>query len=219
MHASVNDIFPTFSKRFEGYVQWMYLDIKGLVTVGVGNLIDPEVSALSLPFVDHSGAKASAAQISAEWRKLKGMPELAKKGHLACQAITELRLTDADIHTLVRQRLAANEVGLVKTFPEFQGWSADAQLGVLSMAWAMGSGFPAKWPKFKAACLARNWLAAAADCRMKEAGNPGIVPRNDANQRLFQNAHAIAAQGLDPSTLFYPKALHGPTADAGAPAV
>ena len=208
MHASVTDIFPTFSKRFEGYVTWMYLDIKGLVTVGIGNLIDPEASALGLPFVDLNGVKASAAQISAEWRKLKGMPELAQKGHKACKAITTLRLQDPDIDTLVRQRLAANEVGLVKTFPEFQAWPADAQLGVLSMAWAMGSGFPAKWPRFKAACLAHNWLEAAADCRMKEAGNPGIVPRNDANQQLFRNAHEVTKQGLEPSRLFYPEALH-----------
>ena len=36
MHSSVQAIFPEFSKRFEGYVHWMYLDIKGLVTTGVG---------------------------------------------------------------------------------------------------------------------------------------------------------------------------------------
>lgn len=214
MHASVNDAFPAFSKRFEGYVQWMYLDIKGLVTVGVGNLIDPEPNALSLPFVDLSGARANAAQISAEWRKLKAMPELARKGHRACKAITALRLGDTDIDALVRQRLAANEAGLVKTFGKFPEWPADAQLALLSMAWAMGSGFPARWPRFTAACGSQDWSAAARDCRMKEAGNPGIVPRNDANQRLFQNAHEVAAQGLEHSALFYPTPLHGQGAQA-----
>jgi GH24 family phage-related lysozyme (muramidase) len=214
MHSSVNDAFPTFSKRFEGYVQWMYLDIKGLVTVGVGNLVDPEASALSLPFVDGGGGRATRAQISAEWRKLKGMPSLAAQGHLACRAITQLRLSDPDIDALVRQRLAANEAGLAKTFHDWQQWPADAQLGVLSMAWAMGSGFPAKWPRFTAACGAADWLAAAANCRMKETGNPGVVPRNDANQRLFRNAYEVVAQILEPSRLYYPESLHDAKAQA-----
>jgi GH24 family phage-related lysozyme (muramidase) len=205
MHQSVKEVFPDFSQRFEGYVQWMYLDIKGLVTVGVGNLIDPEPSALSLPFKDASGQPANKTQISAEWRKLKAMPELAKKGHLACKAITELRLTNADIDALVLQRLGANEVGLQKRFPNWQQWPADAQLGVLSMAWAMGSGFPVKWPKFSAACDAGNWLEASAQCRMKEQGNPGVIPRNDADQLSFRNAHEVVTQGLAVGQLFWPK--------------
>jgi len=73
----------------------------------------------------------------------------------------------------------------------------------------MGSGFFAKWPLFTAACSARDWRAAAADCRMKEAGNPGFVPRNTANRILFGNAHEVDAQSLEPSRLYYPDVLHG----------
>src|SRR5580704_1499007 len=51
MYSSVRDIFPNFSKQFEGRVGWMYLDVKGLVTIGVGNLIDPLPAAVGLPFV------------------------------------------------------------------------------------------------------------------------------------------------------------------------
>jgi GH24 family phage-related lysozyme (muramidase) len=210
MHASVNDAFPTFSQVFEGYVPWMYLDIKGLVTIGIGNLIDPESSALSLPFVDGSGARATPARISAEWHKLKATPALAKQGHKACKAITELRLSDHDIDQLVRRRLTRNEAGLEKVFHEWHEWPADAQLAVLSMAWAMGSGFSAKWPLFTAACAARDWQAAAANCRMKETGNPGLVPRNNANQRLFRNAHEVVVQNLEPSRLYYPDVVHAP---------
>jgi len=208
MHSSVNDAFPTFSKVFEGHVQWMYLDVKGLVTIGIGNLIDPESAALSLPFVDGGGIRATPARISAEWHKLKAMPTLATQGHKACKAITQLRLSDDDIDVLVRQRLASNEAGLEKVFHDFPEWPADAQLGVLSMAWAMGSGFSAKWPNFSAACRARDWLAAAANCHMNEAGNPGLAPRNVANKQLFGNAHEVFAQSLEPSRLFYPEVLH-----------
>jgi len=217
MHSTVNDAFPTFSKTFEGYVKWMYLDIKGLVTIGIGNLIDPVAQATSLPFVDAKGVPATPAQISAEWTKLKAMTALAQKGHRACEAVTALRLSDPSIDVLVRQRLASNEAALQKTFHDFQAWPADAQLGVLSMAWAMGSAFHEKWPRFKQACNAADWRAAAENCRMKEAGNPGLIPRNNANQRLFRNAHEVVAQKLDPSRLFYPEALHAP-APAPAPA-
>jgi GH24 family phage-related lysozyme (muramidase) len=34
MHQSVLDVFPRFTSEFEGRVSWMYLDIKGLVTIG-----------------------------------------------------------------------------------------------------------------------------------------------------------------------------------------
>ena len=42
---------------------------------------------------------------------------------------------------------------------------------------------------------------------MNETGNPGIVPRNEANQRLFNNAHEVQARELEPSSLYYPEAL------------
>src|SRR6266480_95273 len=97
-HTSVRNGFLSFSQPLEGRVRWMYLDIKGLVTTGVGNLIDPVASALKLPFVHKGdGSPANEAEISAEWQRLKGNQALAQKRHTACEAITELRLTDAAI--------------------------------------------------------------------------------------------------------------------------
>ena len=50
MFAAVQSSFPAFSGRFEGRVPYMYLDVLGLVTVGVGNLVDPVETAQALPF-------------------------------------------------------------------------------------------------------------------------------------------------------------------------
>src|SRR6478735_4209085 len=119
MHANVRAVFPGFSKKFEGYVHWMYLDVKSLVTIGVGNLIDPVEAALGLVFVDKdTGARASVDQIKAEWQKLKDTPGLAQKKYTACEGITRLRLADATIDSLVLSRLDANEAYLKKTFTE-----------------------------------------------------------------------------------------------------
>jgi GH24 family phage-related lysozyme (muramidase) len=209
MYDSVRTHFADFNKPFEGNVPWMYLDVKGLVTVGVGNLIDPVSLAMSLPFINkNSKAKASGSEIAAEWKLLKSNTELAKKGHRACEALTNLRLTEEGIASLIESRLVANEKYLVEHFfREFDQWPADAQLAALSMAWALGAGFPKSWPRLTAAIVDGKWSAAALSCRMSEKGNPGVKPRNDANQVLLNNAANVVALGLEPSVLYYPEVL------------
>ena len=41
MRPNVRDAFSDFNAPLEGVVEWMYLDVRGLVTVGVGNLLQP----------------------------------------------------------------------------------------------------------------------------------------------------------------------------------
>jgi hypothetical protein len=201
----------------------MYLDVKGLVTVGVGNLIDPLSAALGLSFryknkpgVKNPGQLASRADIEAEWKLIKGKPDLAKRGHRACEPLTNLELDDAAINTLINNRLLQNESFLKRqtAFKDFDKWPADAQLALLSMAWAMGPGFSASWPRLSAACGKMDFDGAAENCQMSESGNPGVVPRNLANKRLFQNAAAVLAGEADGfyqrQTLYYPQVLMKP---------
>lgn len=220
MFPAVQLYFPAFSAKFEGRVPYMYLDIKGLVTVGVGNLVDPVASAQALPFrfknksgIAAPGSPATPDQIAAEWQTLKNDTSLATRGFTACDPITQLELSDDAIDSLILNRLAGNE-GFMKRQQWFQGfdsWPADAQLGLLSMAWAMGPAGPGAFPNFRAACQRLDFNGAAAQCRMNEAGNPGLIPRNNANVTLFSNAAIVlagAAQaGLDRAKLYYPRAL------------
>jgi len=193
----------------------MYLDILGLVTVGVGNLIDPVEAALALPFQfkNNPGSAATQDQITEEWQTLKNDTSLKTKGYKACEAITQLELSDDAIDSLILSRLTQNE-GFLKRQQWFQGfdtWPADAQLALLSMAWAMGPGGPGGFPHFRAACQSLDFATAAAQCKMSEAGNPGLIPRNQANFTLFSNAAIVlagVAQGsFQCSTLYYPRAL------------
>lgn len=218
MYPSVSSRFRAFNEPLEGVVKFMYLDIKGLVTIGVGNLIDPIGAALALPFkFKGTGMPASRADIESEWNLLKGKPELAQKGHRACAPLTKLELDDPTIDKLVSTRLQQNEAFLKKQkpFKEFDKWPADAQLALLSMAWAMGPGFAGGWPKFSAACEKMDFDAAAENCQMSEAGNPGVAPRNRADKLLFQNAAAVIAGEADGfyerPTLYYPQVLLKPT--------
>ena len=64
--------FLEFTRPLEGLVEHMYVDVKGLVTIGFGNLIDPISYALALPFVRKAGrALATPAEITAEWNLIK----------------------------------------------------------------------------------------------------------------------------------------------------
>lgn len=220
MYPIVQKQFRLFNEPFEGSIPYMYVDVKQLVTVGVGNLIDPVHLALELPFQFKNkpgaatpGAPASQEHIAAEWQRVKSDTSLAKKGCRACEAITELELSDAAIDSLIAQRLTGNETFL-KARPPFKNWDtwpADAQLAVLSMAWAMGVGNVMNFHKFCAACAALDFNTAAAESKMQEAGNPGVIPRNRANFKLLSNAAIVQASGPDagfePSTLYYPKIL------------
>jgi hypothetical protein len=201
----------------------MYLDIKGLVTVGVGNLIDPVTAATGLPFrfkdkpgIAIPGKLATRAEITAEWNSLKGDQSLAQKGHRACAPITNLELDDDAIDDLIGARLNQNEAYLKrqKAFRDLDNWPADAQLGLLSMAWAMGPGGPPKFRNFSAACEKQDFDTAAEQCKISEAGNPGVVPRNRANRSLFHNAAAVIAAESDfgflRSMLYYPQILLKP---------
>lgn len=205
MHPSVTAIFPSFSTKFEGRVQWMYLDVKGLVTIGIGNLIDPLTLAQSLPFV-HEGTqtKATHAEIAIGWNAVKRRQALRLRSYRVFARLSPLRLPDAAIDTLVTQQLERNVALLNAAFPAFETWPADAQLGLASMAWAMGAGFHVRWPRFTAACRALDFETASQECRMREKGNPGLIARNDANQRMFRNAARVTALGLPADRLKYP---------------
>ncbi len=94
-------------------------------------------------------------------------------------------------------------------FSAFDNWPADAQMALLSMAWAMGPAGPGNFPRFSAACENLDFNGAARECEMDATGNPGLVPRNLANKTLLSNAAVVRDQGLDASVLYYPTKLDG----------
>jgi GH24 family phage-related lysozyme (muramidase) len=56
----------------EGYVEHMYLDTKGLVTVGIGNMLPSVAAAQALPFVNRStGNRATADEIAADYASVE----------------------------------------------------------------------------------------------------------------------------------------------------
>ena len=224
MHPIVQNRFRAFNEPLQRVVRYMHLDVKGFVTIGAGNRIDPLSVALSLPFryknksgVANAGQFATSDAIETEWKLLQGQPALAQNGYWACDPLTELELDIAAIDMLVDERLQQNESCLKRqpVFKDFEQWPADAQLGLLSMAWVMGPAFPSHWPRFSAACARMDFAAAADSCKMGVGGNPGVIQRNHSNAQLFHNAASVI-EGKDggfygPEELYFPQVLSTPT--------
>jgi GH24 family phage-related lysozyme (muramidase) len=206
MYQAVIEAWHSYSTPLEGRVNSLYLDIKGLVTTGVGNLVDPVSLALELPWKrDADNQPATKDEIRAAWQLLKSHQEYAHRSTTAARALTKIHLDDEEIDALVARRLSDNQAFITKHhFPFFPDFPADAQLGIMSMAWAAGSDFPREFHRFKKAVLVGDWLAARDECTLREEGNAGVIPRNRANRVAFANAEIVTRCHLARDVLRWP---------------
>jgi GH24 family phage-related lysozyme (muramidase) len=196
MRASVLAAFPSFTDSLEGWVIWPYLDVKGLATVGRGDLVDPFSPFSRVPW-QLDGRPATDGEIVTAWSALKSSPPARIAAYYA--NVTALRLTKEQIDELSLGRLSEMETVLRSRFAEWDSLPADAQLAVVSMSWACGPAF--RFPKLEAALRAEDFATCAAECAISEVGNAGIAPRNQRNRALFLAAQAVMDQGGDPELL------------------
>jgi len=209
MRDSVRAAFLDFSKPLEGCMSCVYLDTHNppLVTTGVGNMLPNLAAMLDLPWrLRTTGAAATQADIVNEWNRVTAATSHSHDSSDYWIRTAALHLLPNDIATLVASKAEEFAEGLsaYPQFNRFEQWPADAQLGILSMGWAMGDADFMEFPHFRAACAVQDWKTAAAECAMDATHNPGLVPRNKANHQLFLNAAIVKEKGLDPSKLYYP---------------
>lgn len=205
MRPAVRAAFLDFTAPLEGVCAWMYLDVKGLVTCAVGNLIDTPIEARQWRWLCPDGTDASAEEVTAEWRAVKSRQDMKSHGGGAFRKVTHLRLSREEIDRGVGEKLAHNDRYLTRRYAEYEDWPADAQLALHSLAWACGPAY--SFPNLDAACRRLDFEAAAGECRMDERGNPGLVPRNRANRVLFLNAARVVADGMNRDVLYWPRDL------------
>jgi GH24 family phage-related lysozyme (muramidase) len=186
MHQSVRDVWEPFNRKYEGWLPFPYLDVRGLVTVGMGNLADPIELALRMPW------GATTAQVRRDWGLVKSRQDLRQRPG-AFEALTTIRLSDVGIRAIVAAKLLANESVLRLVWQSWNDFPADAQLGILSMAWAMGPVFWKKFPKFTDRVTSRDWAGAALECKINETGNPGVARRNIADRKCFLDAAFVSS--------------------------
>lgn len=199
MKESVEAGFVGFSAPLEGVVPWMYLDGKGLVTVAIGNLIDPVSLAYDVPFTWPDGRAATKDEIQAEWSRVKAAKSLAKAGHRAAEHVTKLRITAEVADAFVMRKF--NEFGedVARRYPAFDSWPADAQMATMAMAWACGTAFgtagPSPFRSLHKSLRAGDFKAASQQCTINAKDNPGVIPRNKAMRQLYFLAAALPCDG------------------------
>jgi GH24 family phage-related lysozyme (muramidase) len=203
MHESVAEAFVAFSKPLEGCVPSLYADVKGLLTVGIGCLVDPISLALPLPWVMPDGSPASEAEITKQWHVVKSQANPRLHWRFAA-GLSTMRLTDEGVLDVAKHRLEQNEAVLRKYFHGWDEMPADAQLCCLSMAWAVGAGFPGIFTNFTRLMNAGEYKGAIEACGIKTEGNPGVIPRNAANRLCLANAWKSSQLAYPRSQLFWP---------------
>lgn len=202
MNEDVRREWWSFNVRYEGYTNFMYLDIRRLVTTGVGNLIDPLPEAKRLPWLRADGSAASDVEIEAAWNKVKNDRTLTlNAGGAQYAKLTSLRLSEGTVRSFVAQKLLSNHAELSKRFAAIDTWPADAIMAVNSMAWAMGPAGFAKFPKCSKSLMSQDFLAASKECRVSpDVGS--LKDRNNADVALFETAAKVVSSGLPRGVLY-----------------
>ena len=225
MKPAARAAFVRFSAPLEGICPWMYLDILGYITTGMGNLVDPILLATALPWLNPDGSPTSPDDVRAAWKAVddhrtapKGVRQptgLATKYGQAFAPVTTIRLDEAGIDAVCNRQLSANEAIMHRYFPGFDDLPADAQLCLHSMAWAMGAGFGSSFVNFRDAINTGRFGDAAPLSVFRGAG---VQRRIAQDELLLRNAQAVVNGGLDPDTLYWPRDLGAPISTDPPPA-
>ena len=216
----------------EGLVlpSYMYEDILGLVTTGMGNMIEVPAGAWPTQTNPSKSGTITAEGLHAGWTHADGSPATDDEIHVEfahikrCwgqggweprggftpngRAVATLWLPEPAAMRLISSKLQAFAADLATQLHGWADYPADGQLALLSHAWACGDSLSA-WPKFRGFLNASptDWRGAAGDGYIYGPSHSviaGITPRNDANVRLMLNAATVDAQGLDPDVLYFP---------------
>lgn len=175
---------------FETPVPWMYLDTRGNVTAGIGQMIPTLAAAHALPFLDSDGNSATQDAISTDFFRVRGMrPGLAASHYVTA---TSPRLSGPDMLHLLKSALAYLDKQLPGLYPDYADFPDAAKLPLLDMIYNLGeTKLRDEYIHFNAAVLAREWTIAAVECHR----NGPNQARNDWTKTQFNLAarEAVAA--------------------------
>lgn len=179
---------------FEGTVPWMYLDTRGFVTVGVGELLANAAKAETLAFVDPDGEPSTQGAILDEFNRVSAL--LPAKVAAFYRSPTSPVLPHSAIDTLLMNHLNFFDGQLAGRFPNYADFPDPAKLGLLDMIYNLGQvGLFQHFPHFMAAVDKQDWLNAAANCHRVGPSQE----RNDWTHQQFVAA-AAASPASDPDT-------------------
>ena len=170
-------------KDFEGDADFMYLDSRGNVTIGVGILLANAAAAkgAGITFKNRKTKKtATPAEIEKDYNSVKAAP----KGMLESkyEKFTELVATGG-LDSRLAKELSQAKSDAKSYYPDFNNLPDSAQWALVDMAFNLGGTGLKKYAKMKAALEKAVQSKAKADweAAAKESNRNGIQSsRNDA---------------------------------------
>lgn len=169
------------SPEIENNINHFYLDGEGIVTIGIGCVVDPQKPNEFAMYRKSDNALASIEEIDSEYTSIRQLPSdrLADVYAPFCA----LYMMPADVVNLFSERLTEiltvveAQTGPLEAYPEI------AQLGLADMALNLGpTKLRNKFTTFMADFIAKNWPGCAAECHRLP---PVSESRNDWTKQQF----------------------------------
>jgi hypothetical protein len=148
---------------FETAVPWMYLDTRGLVTAGIGQMLPDAASAQALAFLLPDGAPAPPDAIGADFQRVRALAP--SQGSHAYRSPTSPTLTADTMAALLGAVTTANDTILRGRVMGYDGFPDPAKLALLDMLYNLGEPrLFSEYPLLLAAVDNQHWLLASQQC-------------------------------------------------------
>lgn len=165
---------------FETAVPWMYLDTRGLVTAGIGQMLPDAASAQALAFLHADGTPAPPDAIRADFDRVRALAP-AQPCH-AYRSPTSPTLAEPTMTAMLTTIVTANDAVLRARLPDYDGFPTPAKLALLDMLYNLGENrLFGKYPMLLAAVHNQHWLIASRQCHR----NGPNTARNDWTRNQF----------------------------------
>jgi GH24 family phage-related lysozyme (muramidase) len=187
-------------RRHEGCVPYLYCDLRGFVTVGIGNLVRSPDHAASLPFAHHDEVPVTTDEKRSAFVTVQ---DAYQKGLLASAyaSLTSIRMNlDACVSLLERRLSEEFFPAITRMFPDCYAWPSPARRATVDMFYSLGiygfvHGFPMlTWQLQRPVNQGGpDFYACADECHRRkdgeDAANPATWgPRNSWTRDMFLRA-------------------------------
>ena len=166
---------------WEGLVLWMYLDKKGLVTTGIGNLLSTTEAARALPWF-YGNVLATPEQVTGDWMAVVSATR-GKPAH-AYASLTRCRLTAEFTEAHARGRLEHEFLpGCRRVVTGFDELPLAARRALVDMIYSLGERGLASYGNMLHCIDKRDWHLVATESHRKGARDD----RNKWVEALFRS--------------------------------
>ncbi len=195
LNAKVKAEVINNTEKYEGRIPHLYLDTRGLVTVGIGHLI-PNKASMAFVVMYKKGANntlalASLAEKRAEYDTIKKQPYGFSRNASSYKAHTALVMKNHDIVAQKEKHILTFYGELAKYYTTVNGFAKNfdamphpVQKALFDMVFNLGiTKLRTQYVKMNNAIKKENWVAAAAESKRVGIGGS----RNTYVDNLFRS--------------------------------